>query len=358
MRTILTVSLLGLAVVATGCLSTSHRIGKRELMRLSQTAPEQRGDSVRVVQNLGYQEGPPRAERVQTNTVVVVHAPIWVEGRPHSHTHQSAPVGGGNTTNHTAAGNSSHSGGNSGSGGSGGGFGNVAGAKKDSAKALLIVAAAAAVGLAATEGARYDGWVKVHPMMPVHLYGPYGGYTVLPLSDIDPQTAAWASHAYIREEEGPWLRLGRAPLNRQGWTYSLMLGAGEVPVIDYNADPGFNGHIQFGYFPTRQLGLNLDLGFGWTEDANLQTIYTQRTAFELQGYLVKAGPVHAGLWGQVGVASRFDDGIGFDDTSNLIGAGANLQLELTTRLAITGRVGETRSFGEWAKEIGLGLSIY
>lgn len=364
MRTFLSYSLLGLAVLATGCLSSSHRVGKGELMRLSNVAPEQRGDGVRVVQNLGHQEGPPRAERVRGNTVVVVHSPVWVEGRPHHHNHHATQSGGGNTVDHRASGGGggggggTHAGGNSGGKSSGSsGFGNVASGKKDNAKALLILAGVAAVALAATEGARYDGWVNLHPMHPVHLYGP-GGYTVLPLAHIDPQTAAWASHAYVREEEGPWTETGRAPLNRQGFTYSLIFGAGEVPVIDYNADPGFNGHIQFGYFPTKNLGLNLDIGMAWTNDANQQTIYTSRTAFELQGYLVKAGPVHAGLWGQVGVASRFDDGIGFDDNSNLVGAGANLQLDVTTRLAITGRLGSTRSFGEWANEIGLGVSIY
>lgn len=354
MRSFLSYSLLGLAVLTTGCLSSSHRIGKGELMKLSQIAPEQRGDSVRVVQNLGYQEGPPRAEGVQSSTVVIVHAPIWVNGTPHHHTTQQSGgsagnVGGGHKSSGTT-GASDH--------------GGLANAKKDDAKAVLVVAAIAAVALAATEGARYDGWVKLHPMHPVHLYGPYGGYTVLPLADIDPQTAAWASHAYVREEEGPWHENGRAPLNRQGFTYSLLFGAGEVPVKDFDgvkdseADPGFNAHIQFGYYPTKSLGLNLDIGMGWTEDLYDRTIYNSHTAFELHGYLVKAGPVHAGLWGQVGVASRFDDGIGFDDNSNLVGAGANLQLEITTRLAITGRVGSTRSFGEWSNELGLGLSIY
>src|SRR5690554_3588527 len=129
MRTILSYSLIGLAVLATGCLSSSHRVGKSELMRLSNVAPEQRGEGVRVVQNLGHQEGPPRAERVQSSTVVVVHSPVWVGGRPHHHNHQATQSGGGNVVDHRAgaAGGSAQSGGKS-SGKSGGssGFGNVA----------------------------------------------------------------------------------------------------------------------------------------------------------------------------------------------------------------------------------------
>ena len=357
--------LIGVACLSTACLSTSHEIGKTELQRLSQSAPETRGERVRVVQGLGHTEGPPAAEGVQGNTVVVVRAPIWIGGRPHRHRPRPAPAGNFGETPGPAGGNTNTGGGahgNSGSpskssGTSGSNLGNVASGKKDAAKALLIVAAAAALGLAVTEGARYDGWVRVHPMHPVHLYGP-GGYTVLPLAHIDPQTAAWASHGYIRENEGPFDHLGRAPLNRQGLTYSIFLGSGEVPVIDFEADPGFAGHIQFGYFFTKQVGLQFDLGMAWTADDNGNTIYNARYAAELQTHLVKAGPIHAGLFGQLGQASRFDDGIGFDDKSGLYGGGALLQLELTTRLALTGRVGSVRSFGEWSKELGVGVSIY
>ncbi len=350
MRNAVLLSFLGLALASTGCLSTSHRIGKGELLKLSRTAPEQRGERVRVVQGLGTTEGPPRADRVNNNTVVVVHSPIWIDGRPHHHGYH----GGGSATSSTNTGGGTVGGGSKSSGGS-----SLAKSKKDSGKALIILAAAAAVGLAATEGARYDGWVKLHPMHPVHLYGRYGEYTVLPLAQIDEQTAAWADHAYVRSNEGPFMKLGRAPLNRKGFTYSVLLGAGEVPLADgFEAEPGFNGHIQFGYFFSKQVGLQFDLGMAWTEDDVANTIYTSRNSLELQAFLAKAGPVHGGIFGQIGVASRFDDGIQFDDTSSMLGGGGILQLDLTTRLALTGRVGATRSFGEVANEIGVGLSIY
>lgn len=355
MRNLVFVSLLGLTLASTGCLSTSHRISKGELMKLSQIAPEQRGQKVRVVQGLGHQEGPPRADRVQSNTVVVVHSPIWVNGTPHHHAHESSATSSTNTGGGTVGG-----GGGPHSSGSSGGS-QLAKGKKESGKALIILAAAAAIGLAATEGARYDGWVGLHPMHPVHLYGPFGGYTVLPLAHIDERTAAWASHAYVRSTEGPFQRLGRAPLNRQGFTYSVLLGGGQVPAIGVDdLDPltGFNGHIQFGYFPTKQIGIQLDLGMAWADDDLGETVYISRTALELDAFVAQAGPIHAGLFGQVGVASRFDDGIQFDDNSNLLGGGALLQLDLTTRLAITGRAGVTRAFQEAASEATIGLSIY
>ena len=340
MRNTLSVSILGLALVSSACLSTSHRISKGELQSLARVAPEQRGEKVKVVQSIGSQDDPPPADRVQGSTVVYVHSPIWIDGHPRHHHHSSS---GGSVSGKTHG---------------SAGYGGLAKGKKDSGKAWLVLAAAAAVGLAATEGARYDGWVKLHPMHPVHLIGPYGAHSVLPLAHIDEQAAAWAHHAVVREEEGPWTRLGRAPLNRQGFTYSVFLGAGEVPVIGLDPEPGFAGHIQFGYFPTKQLGLQLDIGMAWAEDENQQTIYNSRTSLEIQGFLVNAGPFHGGLFGQIGGASRYDDGIGFDDSSSLLGAGGLLQLELTTRLALTGRVGATQSFGELANEIGVGLSIY
>ncbi len=350
MRNLLSLSILGVALLSTACLSTSHRMSKGELQHLVTVAPEQRGDKVRVVQGIGSGDDPPRADRVQSNTVVYVHVPIWVGGQPHHHNYHGANNSG------SGASGAGHVGGKS--SGKSGGYSNVADGKADDATAWFILAAAAAVGLATTEGARYDGWVKVHPMHPVHLIGPYGEHTVVPLAHIDQRTADWAHHAVIRQEEGPWTLLGRAPLNRQGFTYSLILGGGEIPVTDFDADPGFLGHIQFGYFITKEIGLQLDVGMGWTQDDNQQTIYTSRTSLEVQGFLAKAGPIHGGVFGQVGTSYRSDDGIGTNDRSNLFGGGGLLQLELTTRLAITGRVGVTNSFGELANEIGLGISIY
>ncbi len=347
------VALASGSLLTGGCLSSSHRISKSELGNLAQVAPQVRGEKVRVVQALGTSSNPPHQEGVSGNTVVVVHSPIWVSGRPRRHNYNDhrGSVGG------SSAGSSAPSAPKS-SGASGGSSGGLGKAKADSAKAWIILAAVAAVGLAATEGARYDGWVRLHPMHPVHLYGPNGEYLVLPLAHIDAPTAAWADHAIVVDNEGPWQTLGRAPLNRQGFTYSVFLGTGEIPIENYNADPGFAGHIQFGYFPTKQVGVQLDIGMAWTDDEFGNTIYVSRNSLELQAFLAKAGPLHGGVFGQLGFAKRFDDGISTESSSSLAGGGALLQLDITTRLALTGRVGITRNFGELSKELGVGLSIY
>lgn len=319
---------LAAAVGLSGCLSTTHRIPHQELQRLAQTPPEQRGQRVRVIQGFVTDDQPPAAPRVQGGATVVVVGDVHVGGgHHHVHRHRPNPK-------------------------------KLAKAKADKAEYYVILAALAAVGLAVTEGARYDGWVQVHPMHPVHLYGPNGEYGWVPLAQLTPETAAWARKAYIRPEEGPWRPLGRAPLNRRGWTYSVLLGAGQIPSSGDTNDAGFLSHIQFGYFPTGQLGLQADIAFGWREDELANTVLDARYALELDAMLLRAGKFHAGGYGQIGSAALFDDGPGRDTRGVLLGAGVLLQLELTTRLALTGRAGIAQAHGERVQEFTAGLSIY
>ena len=230
--------------------------------------------------------------------------------------------------------------------------------KADDAKFWIIVAAAVAVGAAVTEGARYDGWVELHPNHPVHLYGWDGSYTWVPLSTLTPETAAWARKAIVRPSEGPWRPLGRAPLNRKGWTYSVLLGSSEVPEIGGN-QRGFTSHIQFGRFASKELGVLLDLSMGWAEDEVGDTIYDSRTSLELQFMPVGVGILHAGVFGQIGLGYRLDDSLkGFDRQGFLAGGGGMLQLELTTRLAITARAGLTSVYGKTTSDFTAGVSIY
>src|SRR5690606_31876438 len=204
----------------------------------------------------------------------------------------------------------------------------------DRAAFWIIVAAAAAVGLAATEGARYDGWVELHPMHPVHLYGWDGQYRQMPLAYVAPGGATWSRRAVVRDSDGSWRPLGRAPLDRAGWTYSVLLGSGQTPLPGTRAR-GFASHIQLGRFVTQEVGLLLDFGLGWSQDERGDMIYDSRSAVELQVMPVDAGIVHAGVFGQLGVGYRLDDRVeGLDRRGYFYGGGAMLQLELTTRLAV------------------------
>jgi len=323
---------LGLAMAAllplTACPGPSYRIPKSELYALSQTPPETRGEHVRVVQSLGDADTPPQpAPPVRAGVSVYVVAPIWIDGTPHHHRyHDRGP----RRVN----------------GGGGGGFGgrDLARGQKQEAKAWLVVAAVVAGALALTEGIRYDGWVKLNPMQPVHLWGPYGEYTWMPLAHLTPDVVRWADHAAVRSNEGPWQPLGRAPLDRKGFTYSLLLGASEVPVFGSDPEAGFLGHIQFGYFPLHQFGIQADIAYSWTDDSQGATIFNGRYSLELDALPLSAGVFSAGAYGQIGLGSLSDDGVSFDETDTLLGGGGLLQLELTTRLALT--------------EFSAGISIY
>lgn len=325
-----------------GCLQSTHKIPRGELQRLSMLPPEERGQSVRVIQDLGGEQ-PPAAGRVDAGTrvdvIIFPEIHIGGGGRPPPRPPEGVRPGG-----------SGHS--------SGGGGGGLAGMKADEAWVLVLIAATFAIVLAATEGSRYDGWVALHPMHPVHLWGP-GGYTVLPLAHIDPGTAAWAERAVVRPSEGPWQRLGRAPLDRAGFTYSVLVGAGTAISGDGTEAAGTSARVQFGYFPMHQVGVQLDWGFTVRENVVGETLFDNRLGVEATFAPLDVGRFHGGVFGGVAHASRFEDGVpdGRDDDTALSG-GALLQLEITTRLAITGRFGMSRAFDDLTQDALVGLSIY
>jgi hypothetical protein len=333
--------LVSLAIASSGCPSSAHRISKDQLMAMSQTPPEVRGEHVRVVQSLGDGDDPPEpAPPVEGGVHVVVFAPIWVGGSPRGHRHQPHVAGGG------------------GGGGGGGASPGVASSKKDAGKAILVLAAIGALAGALTEGLRYDGYVRLHPMHPVHLWGPNGEYTWMALADVTPDVAAWADRAVVREEEGPWQPLGRRPLDRQGFTYSLLMGAGEVALIGDDPQPGFASHIDFGYYFVHQVGLQLDIAYAWADDDFGNTVFDGRYSLQLDVMPLSAGSFHAGGYGLVGLAYRSDDGIQHNDQDTVVGGGGLLQLELTTRMALTLRLGLDHTHDETLSELTGGLSIY
>jgi hypothetical protein len=349
-RSLVQVGAVSLGVIlATGCLSTAHRIPKRNLQQIAQTSPEQRGQRVRVVQAFHGEEPPPAQPVTSNTTVVVVGSGHHHHGEHHHHGRPGTTGNGASPNGKPKPGKGAKQ------------------AAKDS-KAIMILAAAAAVGLAVTEGTRFDGWVDLHPMHPVHLYGPYGQYRMVPMAQITPELAAWSSKAFVRPNEGPWVQPKRAPLNRRGWTYSVLLGSGQIPsgqesaagITTDSAEPGFLGHIQLGRFVSKETGILLDFGLGWRSNEFGNEVFEARNALEIQHLPLQAGKLHAGGYGQIGIGLRAEDGP-YDTVERrafIGGAGALAQIELTTRLAITGRVGYTRIFGEDTAEAGVGISIY
>ncbi len=252
-------------------------------------------------------------------------------------------------------------------GGSGSGFGGSKGSSggassgKEAAIAIVVIAAVALVAVAAVEGSRYDGTVQLHPMHPVHLWGRDGGYTVVPIAWLDASLAAWAEKGVVRSTEGPWRELQRQPLWRQGLTYAMYGGTGSMESVagDKAAGPAFL--IQGGYFPTDEIGILASMFFGWRDNRYQETMFDSRYFLELDYYPIKAGALHAGLFGGIGAAYRFEDlpdGTFAGGGARMFTGGALFQLELHTRIALTGRLGITHTYNERTSDMLVGISVY
>ncbi|HEY1813853.1 MAG TPA: hypothetical protein VGG74_15985 [Kofleriaceae bacterium] len=345
-----------------GCSTTTYQIPHAELMRLSQLPPQQRGDSVRVVQQLTDADLGP-AQPVTAETQVVLFPQIFVVGgnRP-----RERAWGPGANWNGNFGGGGVHGGVSGGGGGAHGGGGHGGGGNwnlgndgKATAIVALVVAAVAVVVVGAIEGSRYDGFVKLHPMHPLYLTGLDGSQVMMPLAALDPQSAAFTDRALIRSSDGPWRTLGRAPLDRQGFTYALMFGTGSFASADGSKKLGTASTIQLGYYITQQIGIVGSVYFGWRDNSEQQTLFESRYTLELQGYPVVVGPLHLGLYGGGGGAYRFEDGVPDGDSGGwAVMGGALGQLDINTRLAITARLGQTYAHDERMTDVLFGISVY
>jgi hypothetical protein len=351
------------SLLGTGCLSTSYTIERDELARLAHTPPDARGQQVRVTQDLSFESDPPPAHDsppVRTDVELSVALSIAASHHPHRHHGPRGAVhvqpAGGSSSPEGEGSSGSEGSSSSSSGSSGGGDGPSA------ALVAVMVVASAGIGiaLAATEGSRFDGWVGLDREHPVHLEGPDGEHVWVPLAGLDPGLAAWAVDARITEEEGPTRFLARAPLDRQGFAYTFELGAASVGTVDRDGALAFATRTQFGFFPVHEVGLLLGLGAGANGD-----IVEWRPHLELQAFPLAIDPVHVGLYAQGGYATGVQDvpdGPDVDVDGWYFGGGALVQLDVTTRFAITFRGGAMllTNPGETqlAPEFTIGLAVY
>jgi hypothetical protein len=170
----------------------------------------------------------------------------------------------------------------------------------------------------------------------------------------------------VRPNEGPWRPIERAPLSRQGLTYGMYGGSGSLRSADGTLAMGPAWTVQLGVFPTQQLGLLASVFFGWRDNQLGATLFETRTTAEVQYLPVQLGILHAGLYGGAGIAHRFEDAVrlagdrvvaGDESTGALVG-GAMLQLDLNTRVALTGRLGIALAHGEQMHDVLIGVSVY
>jgi hypothetical protein len=420
------VALLAAALLVqttSGCISNEYRIKKDELQRLAELPPDQRGASVRIGQKLGSRRGDAVEAPTAFQSTTVVQPDAYVDvpdpgtgvnldinvggGGRVSSSNGPPPSGGFRTTapgglratppspapatggfhgtptvssgglraTPPAPSGGAHppSGGGGGGlnflggGGGGGGGGNGGDALVLLAVVVIVGAAVATIALAASEGMLYEGHAEMSPDQVLHLEGPYGGHDVR-LSELTPAEAAAADQALVMDDEGYGLRrLDSAPLDRTGGVFRFELGAGSFNVGQLRAS-GFSSHVGMGYFPVPRLGILVDLGLGFgspdpsccvgpvTSDA----ISRHSLGLELQVLPLSLGPLHLGAFAGGGVVLAGRSGA--DETGPMGSAGALLELELTSHMALAVRGGaSTASLPSGWSSAGTvtgGLAIY
>ena len=258
--------MVGALLGTSGCLSHRHLVPKAELERLTKLPPSDRGQQVRssrwgpsrAGRKTPSWSGPQRSDygpdyvdngpNVGGGVFIGVHR-THVYGpavRPRRH-HRSyvgtqlvAPGAGPGARNVVAPGAPAPAR-PVGKAGVGSGAGAIAG-KKGGSKAIedsdvddfaaaavvaTIAGVALGVGLAASEGGRFDGTVATSPDQPLTLKWTDGKTYFLNLSELHPSHLDKIESAYLNDDEFFGLqRLRRAPLDRGGLPLNSRLAAG------------------------------------------------------------------------------------------------------------------------------------
>jgi hypothetical protein len=356
-----------LSTACGGCLSNEYVIPRAELARLAQLPPEQRGQRVQVVQRLGDRRGeaidttsPPPAPgydqgqgygpppegyvedggpHVGVGVLIVPGPPPllpllppgpgFAHGRPPA---GPVPMARGVPAPRKPSG-----------GGGGGGIGKVGsggGGKDDLIALVIVVAVLATIGMVATEGARYDGHVAMYAWQPVHLKDGNGQEREIPLAQLTPADASATKEALIMDDEG-WgmVRLGRRPLDRQGFAFKMDVG-GFHSSSSALAGGGVGLNLQLGYFPHHVAGILGTWSFAGGSDTNGDSFTRNHLAVEAQVFPVGVWRLHLGGFGHVG-KQWADDAPGGARSGLALGGGLMLEIGLTARLALTLRADYT-----------------
>ena len=339
-------ALIPLITLTSGCLSHLYEVPRSELYRQTRLPPQERGQDVFAVQQLSTADEPdpapawPMSEgEPPPGYVLHSYGNYWVPDfyvsygaptyyQPPSNAvtpavHGASPVGSVRST----------------SGGGGGSIGNLNGIDKALVVAI-VVGVAVGVALAATEGARFEGSVAVHPHHPVHLIGPRQE-RIVALDELTEADLTGVDHGLLVGPEGAgmWLR-DSAPLNRQGFSYQLAAGNDALALPDRSVlhSPGFR--FALGYYPHKRFGLLADTRLQTYNDLS-NAYYNVRLGLEAQWYPLSLWRLHLGGFAGGGQSWSASEGATLPVTSGqrpYVSFGALAEFELTTRLGLTARL--------------------
>lgn len=364
LRTIALATLATFLPIATGCVSHEYQIPKDELRRLANTPPDERGTRVRVVQEIGGRRGravpPPSGPFLDEGEKLDLAFRVAADFSRVSAPRGGPPSGGGSWRGVQMPVSD---------GGGGGGGG-------DSGELLLVVAviavavgAVVAIGLAGSEGARYDGLAEMSPYQPLYLKNRRGQERVVPLGALSTTDAEAAVEAKVMDDEGYGLRrLGHLPVDRRGSkTFKMDLGAVEL-ARDASVGPSLTGltaNVQVGYFFRPWLGLLLSANFGGAEDDHGAILTRHVLGLEAQSLFLRWGALTAGVYGGMGIALTGTTGEDRPAQSGTaFGGGALAEIDLTGRMAFLLRAGSNGAYlpdtQTWspAATLTAGIAIY
>lgn len=326
--TLRSIPLAALLVLHAGCLSQSYEISAPELRRLVELAPERRGERVRATQQtaFGNDASDVSPDLDDAGWAMLIASDTHDEHQHHRHGRRvlldDADDGVEDDDDSAEA---------------------------ALATAVVVVAAAAtaAVTIGATEGARFDGWVRARPDQPVLLVEPSGERHWSRLALLEPEQVQSADRAVLPDLGGDLQHLERSPLDRVGFAYQLELGAEPAPFEGGSLAVAGRGAV--GYMPDQHYGILLGAAFSSaSSDAGYAATPTSaylsfdhRLFVQAEAWPLASGRWHLGPYGELGYAwARADDALGTRATEGwMLGLGAALQLDWTTRLALTLRAG-------------------
>lgn len=346
---------LVVAVFAGGCATHSFTIPAEEVARLVEAPVEERGEAVRVIQRIGFAKDPPRVESYgpdywapyhghygHSHVYIGVYTPIYAPVPRPWHVPRAPAMS--PFSEATMAQMGQHA---------------------DQGIAAVAAASAVTVGLVFTEGLRYDGWVHIAHDHPVHIEQPYGGWDAVPLAALTDEHLAGGGRVVLRDDEGAGLGLrGRAPLDRRGLAWRMELGAAPLVLADGLAGSPMTT-AQLGWFPAQRLGVLASASFGMRPVPGGKALGV-RWGGELQALPLQIQRLHLGGYGFGGWS--FDESAGhgiapIQRRDYLLSAGGLAEIDLTTRMALSLRLGPTwhqldGNFEQTGLQGGVGITIY
>jgi hypothetical protein len=363
-----------IAVLTSGCLGHLYEIPRTEMERLVRESPQARGQNVYAVQQFSTASEPepapawkPPMGEPPPGYSLGLHG-HWVPsfyldyGTPHD----EPPVHARPTFHDASPVTESASNGTSTAKDTASSIGSINGVDKLLVVAI-VVGVAVGIGLAATEGARYEGQVAVHPHHPVHLWHRNGAQSIVPLDELTPEHLRDLDSATLSGHEGAglWLR-GAAPLNRAGFSYQFGAGPDSLTLPGGQNPRSLGFRFALGYYPSKKFGLLADSRLQ-RGDANGDSFYNVRLGLEAQWYPIALWRLHLGPFVGGGQSWSASAGVTLPTTSGqrpYVSFGGLAEFELTTRLGLTFRwtqdwlptaSEDTRDFvSSWS----VGLAVY